>query len=267
MKKILLASVLAMSLLASCDKEDRDKEAPVLTLTRTNPVLTSEEVCGEIENNVIKVTQGSTFTVAFTVSDNFEVEEYKIDLHDNTDCHGHGRSPQQAGHWSISEIKEVDAQRMDVSKTYTVPADATPGAYHLQISAIDDNGNESTENLYYNILVEEAAPTPDVTPPTLSVTIVEPIIARGSTFQAEVSISDNEILAGSELTVIYKKPDNTDLTTVVYTTELNTQTTSTVLTVTLPIEATFDTGMYSVTFVILDAAGNRVSKQQVFSVN
>ena len=269
MKKLLFASLLAMSLLASCDKEDLDRQAPVLSVTRTNPVAVSAEVCGHIENNVIKVSRGERFTIAFTVTDNYEVEQYKVELHDNSDCHGHGRSPQHAGHWEIFEIVEVDAQRIDATKTYTVPQDADYGNYHLQISAIDDNGNESNNNIFYTILVEEdSTSVADNTPPSIDVQITTPAVsaAAGNAFAALVNISDNMALSGSKLTVTYRKPDTSILSIVEYTTELDTQNTSVSINTILPIDATFTTGMYITTFVIEDAAGNEISMQKVFSV-
>lgn len=266
MKKILFASCIAMSLLASCDKEDRDNKAPVLTVTRTNPVVTSAEICNTMENNVIKVRQGQSFTIAFTIEDNFEVEQYRVDLHDNTDCHDHGRSS-SASSWHISEIREVDAQRIDLTKTYTVPADATPGAYHLEISALDDNGNESTENIYYNILVEEPTPAQDITPPSISIAIEEVLVTLGGTFSAAVTAGDNVALDGAVLNVDFTTMTGTAIATQVYSTELQTTATSTTFNVTLPILTTYPTGMYRVTFVLIDAAGNSVSMEKVFTVN
>src|SRR5690606_24886031 len=119
--------------LAGCS--DSDTESPLISDLVITPAPTVGTVCGEEDPNVISVSTGDSITVSFTATDNEMLSQYKIDLHQNFDCHGH--SKMATTDWEVSEIKDVTGTSSAVSTTFVVPDSATAGSYHFSIQLAD----------------------------------------------------------------------------------------------------------------------------------
>ncbi|MFR8836740.1 MULTISPECIES: DUF4625 domain-containing protein [Bacteroides] len=134
--KIYFTAILVISVLAffSCDKEDSDTTKPVIDLHEP----------AEGQALLIGSKKGVHFEM--DLSDNIMLKSYKIDIHNNFDHHSHGRTRAEGGipfvfnrSYDVSNKKNVHIHHHDI----VIPADATPGDYHLMVYCTDAAGNET----------------------------------------------------------------------------------------------------------------------------
>ena len=104
-------------------------------------------VCGELENTVVFLESGDTLQLTFTISDDDELSQYKIDLHGNFDCHGHSNKVETTD-WYLISIEDVQGAEQTVVRELLVPTDVTTGLYHFSIQATDISGNNSITSVY-----------------------------------------------------------------------------------------------------------------------
>jgi hypothetical protein len=138
MRIALIFLTLALPGLIACDdsNEPVDVTAPVLEIT--------EPVNGEF------LAAGEDVHLLGTLSDDRELAEFQVDVHNNFDGHAHGRvtgtlDDPSLLKWSITERFPVPAGRMsydiDLHDELIVPANTMAGPYHLIVSAVDKAGN------------------------------------------------------------------------------------------------------------------------------
>ena len=65
--------------------------------------------------------------------DNEALSQYKVDIHNNFDCHGHARSTQD---WTVLEVLDIEGTEQRVSRSLSVPDDVTAGNYHFHVQVI-----------------------------------------------------------------------------------------------------------------------------------
>jgi hypothetical protein len=153
-------------------------------------------VCGETENHVVVLNSTNTFTGEFTVSDDSELSQYKLDLHNNFDCHGHSGKVETTD-WYVLDIVDLQGSDQTANFSLPVPSDVTTGQYHFSIWATDASGN-SAETVIYSLLVTNAsdtiAPVLNVTTPGSSTVSV----LKGDAINFQGTVTDNQALgAGS----------------------------------------------------------------------
>ena len=132
-----IIAIAAMFSLTSCSSDD---EGDV-----TKPVI-----------NLIEPEDGATLTIGdengvhfeMEVSDDTALGSYKIDIHNNFDGHNHATRASDGSttpfvfnktYNDISGQRNATVHHHDI----VIPANATPGKYHLMVYLVDQAGNES----------------------------------------------------------------------------------------------------------------------------
>jgi hypothetical protein len=145
MKKAILYLALAITALSSCEKKDDvQNENPIITILTP---LISDTVCEKFETNVLKHNALQPLTINFNIKGNATLSEYKIVIHENEDCHSHGKRPEKLDedHLEINKTVKVDTKNQDITETLALPENTILGNYHLTIQLIDINGREAEE--------------------------------------------------------------------------------------------------------------------------
>ncbi len=175
----------------SC-KGGADVEAPSLQFLLLDPAPRTGEVCGTEEPGVFFLSGGDSLHYQISFLDNEALSQYKIDIHENFDCHGHARTTED---WSVLDIRDLPAeQEQVVSGSLVVPADVTAGSYHFQVQVVDAAGNDDPLSNIYAIVVTNRRDT------------VAPVL-----LVSEPAAGPFSVLKGSELVFKGQATDNYSL--------------------------------------------------------
>jgi hypothetical protein len=120
----LLITVFAVS--ACKKKEEPDTEAPKV-------ILISPADEEEFE-------PGGSLNLSALFTDNKELSEMQIDIHEDDDGHKHESS--RNAPWSTRKSFTLAGTAQSVQHQFDIPADADTGAYHLVINVLDKAGNK-----------------------------------------------------------------------------------------------------------------------------
>ena len=83
--------VIAISLfMISCGDENIDVTSPEMEVVSFVPEPGEGEICGSLKPTVFQLTGGDILSFDVIFRDNDALSQYKIDIHNNFDCHGHG---------------------------------------------------------------------------------------------------------------------------------------------------------------------------------
>ena len=183
MKKLFLYVFIGfLGCFMACDKGTVDVTAPALEYESLSPLPVAAEVCGELEDDVFVVKGGETIDIMVVFSDDEALSEYKVDVHNNFDCHGHGNasatgtpSPSvenQTTDWTVLEIKALEGLEQTVELSFQAPENVTTGSYHFSLQVLDEAGNDNAFGNTYTINalnpLDEVAPTIGVSEPSSS---------------------------------------------------------------------------------------------------
>ena len=131
---ILTLATIATLTIFSCNKDNGDTTKPVINLIEPE----------DGDELLIGGEHGVHFEME--VSDNEALASYKIDIHNNFDHHGHSKADDATVDftWSrtytdIAGKKNATVHHHDIK----IPANATPGDYHLMVYLTDAAGNET----------------------------------------------------------------------------------------------------------------------------
>ncbi|WP_333698022.1 DUF4625 domain-containing protein [Bacteroides congonensis] len=134
-----MIAFMAMSafVFVSCDNDDSsDTTKPLIELHEPK------------EGQALEIGNEHGVHLEMDLSDDVMLKSYKIEIHSNFDHHSHGGSSRSAGatvdfsfnkSYDISGQKTAHIHHHDI----VIPADATPGDYHLMVYCTDAAGNES----------------------------------------------------------------------------------------------------------------------------
>lgn len=139
--KFYLVCLMAISCatFSSCDKdgESSDTVKPVINLVDPE------------EGATLRIGDDHGVHFDAELSDDVMLKSYKVDIHPNFDGHVHSASLKAASEttvdftfnksWDISGKKNADIHHHEIK----IPANATPGNYHLMIYCTDAAGNEA----------------------------------------------------------------------------------------------------------------------------
>jgi hypothetical protein len=129
----LLPLLVLVAFATACKKEDKkDDPAPPDT---TKPVIQVQTPA-----NNSRIAAGEVIRLSLVVTDDRELGELKIDLHDAFDGHSHGKN---AGVFAFEKIIRLSGQRQEITENIQVPTDALAGPYHLILRATDRAGNQA----------------------------------------------------------------------------------------------------------------------------
>lgn len=164
-KYIIMISTCALGVLnfTSCDKKDNPSPEsnvanPEIILDSTNLAIVSDTICGHLEDNVLKLSNGDTLKMYITIKGEYALSQYKIAAHENFDCHSHGemkKMDDDLNAWSLNIIENIpgDVTTYSLEAVHVIPDSATKGQYHYSINAVDKDGREA-EELEFNVVVE-----------------------------------------------------------------------------------------------------------------
>ncbi|GHU88917.1 hypothetical protein FACS1894155_04770 [Bacteroidia bacterium] len=138
--KLYLVCLMAISfvIFSSCDRDnDSDTTKPVINLIEPE------------EGATLKIGDEHGIHFELELSDNMILKSYKADIHPNFDGHGHSAPLKSTSSetvdfhfnksWDVPGQKNVNIHHHEI----VIPANATPGNYHLMIYCTDAAGNES----------------------------------------------------------------------------------------------------------------------------
>jgi hypothetical protein len=123
-KSLILSIVSLLVISTSCNKPDK-----------TRPVIEAHTP----ENNSSFV-QGGEIIVSATFTDDKELQQYKINIHSDYDSHSHSTL---SAYWNEDFIGDLSGNNQTITRTLSIPEDATPGPYHLMLYCVDAAGNEA----------------------------------------------------------------------------------------------------------------------------
>jgi len=148
----LLFFIVLFSACKDKKKENELKnEQPRISIVQQSIPTVSETLCGASFTNVLKASTGDTMIFSFLFRASNPLSQYKVDIHNNFDCHSHGKSLP----WSVLKLVDLSGQEASVSDTLVVPDDAASGNYHLMIRLLDIYGLEA-EPLEFNLIISNA---------------------------------------------------------------------------------------------------------------
>ncbi len=130
MKNLLLATIILVMGVWGCKKEKPDTEKPVIAMVKIN-----NQGSGQIN-----VAAGSIMQIYVSITDNKNLKQFKIDIHDAFDGHGHRANAP----FSVQNIYTISGTSFSDTKNINIPANAASGPYHLTVYAIDESGNEAS---------------------------------------------------------------------------------------------------------------------------
>jgi hypothetical protein len=217
MKSLFLSATALMLLFSACQK-DLDTTAPTFDIVSLTPNAGAGTVCGAAVTNAIPITGGNNLVINFRVSDNEALGQYKIDIHDDFDCHGHdGERTTPPNIWLVQDVVDIDGEAQTISRTLTVPANVRAGNYHFQIKVLDAEGNENNSTPIYTlqILNPNDTESPDLvvnTPATRDISL-----QRGDLLTVAGVATDNAALENGKLELIYETPTGDRVTAQTYT--------------------------------------------------
>ena len=143
MKRTIFASITLLSCLALATTFTGCKEEPTDT---TKPVI---ELLAPEEHGMLLIGDEEGVHFEMKLSDNDLVKSYKIDIHNNFDGHSHHTHALRHGDDQTKPFtfnKEYSVNQRNATIHHhdiKIPADATPGEYHLLVYCVDRSGNES----------------------------------------------------------------------------------------------------------------------------
>ncbi len=154
MKKLrfIFAVLTAVSLTYGCKKKDPDSIKPVIESVLINGTAST-----------VTASAGSTLSVTLQVSDNENLKQFKIDIHDAFDGHTHRNQP-----FSTQQIYSISGKSVTVTKTISLPHDAASGPYDVLITALDESGNESDIVLRHLVITQTGQPVIHITAPNVT---------------------------------------------------------------------------------------------------
>lgn len=159
-----LAFLLACSQPRETINPNNNSERPSVELINSRPALSSGFICNTNVNNVIRVFSGDTIKLKLRFNANEALSQYKIDIHNNFDCHSHGRIG-NGGYWQRVYSKDLVGQTVEIEELIPVPSYILSGDYHLLIQALDSRGREAPLTEFEIVVTSKDDPTP----PTLTV--------------------------------------------------------------------------------------------------
>lgn len=191
-----LLLILSLSVFVSSCGEDADVTAPTLEVLFIAPTPQTRTICGEIAENVIVLKGGELFEVELQAKDDVALSQYKMELHENFDCHEHKSNPTIT--WAAARINDLTQPNARISETFRAPTNITAGNYHFQIELLDAAGNELENPLTYDIKVQNVS---DTIPPTIVMNAPSAnsfALSQGNTINFNGTITDNLPLSRGE---------------------------------------------------------------------
>lgn len=134
MLAVLLAALM-LGAFTACDNDD-DEDDPKPTVDTTKPVISLQSPSLE---SVVEA--GQTLQLKAVLTDDQNLSQLRINIHNNFDGHDHGKT--SAEPFDFDEIVDLSGTTQTVERGIEIPADAAAGPYHLMLYCLDASGNEA----------------------------------------------------------------------------------------------------------------------------
>ncbi len=184
--RIIFFFTLALSLvlITACNKECEDCPGQAPSSDVTKPVITVQNPVNEST-----LTGGDTLFFRARFTDDRELGQYKIDIHNSNDGHTHGKNSGIAPMFEYQSIIALTGVLSEQTVAIPIPAESAAGKYHLIITAIDKAGNEADfQDVDWYLLNPE-----DTMPPT--VTLTHPNVAAPE-IEADFAVGQDTLQVG-----------------------------------------------------------------------
>ena len=212
-KQIFHSITLATSLfIVGCGDADVDVTPPSMEVMAYVPTPVDDDICGAEEPVVFQLTGGDQLTFDVIFSDDEALSQYKVDIHNNFDCHGHGGGsapkvvvpnvPNQTTDWTVLDNQDITGTSSPVKRTLDVPQNVTTGNYHFQIRVVDESGNDNSAN-FFALKVKNPL---DSMPPQITVetpTSNSFSVKKGGSVRFVGQVTDNRSLSDGGNGVLY----------------------------------------------------------------
>lgn len=219
MKNVVLLALIVSLQIVACNVPEVDLTPPNMEEISYLPEPVEDEICSTQEPVVFLLTGGDELVLDVVFNDDVALSQYKVDIHNNFDCHGHGGGvapsitapnvENQTTDWSILDVRDISGTSVPVRRTLDVPQNVTAGNYHFHIQVLDESGNDSPFANYYSLKIknslDEIAPVINVTEPSTS----SLSITKGNTIRFVGQVTDNRSLSDGGNGILYLS--NTDL--------------------------------------------------------
>jgi hypothetical protein len=202
MRPISWGAVILWLSLFAC-KQAVDVSPPTVEILAMQPMAQSDTICGVLSDRVFHLIGGDTLSLELMLRDDEALSQYKIEIHQNFDCHGHAGKVED---WSFLEIVELSGTQARVSRRIPVPVDVSAGQYNYHYQIVDQAGNTTAYTEYYDLLV--ANPVDDE-PPQLRVDDPPVRLTRESELRITGEVRDNRSLSKGgqgKLILAYQQP-------------------------------------------------------------
>jgi len=196
-----------------CGGEDIDLTPPTFDVLSYIPAPNEDEICGTQEPVVFLLNGGDGLSFDAVFNDDVGLSQYKVDIHNNFDCHGHGGGSapaisvpnvnNQTTDWTVLEIENISGLSAPVQRTLTVPDNVTAGNYHFHIQVIDESGNDSPFANFFSLKIKN--PLDDIVP---QISVQEPTsssfsVQKGGLIRFAGQVTDNRSLSDGGNGVLY----------------------------------------------------------------
>jgi len=215
MKKQLFQffGIVSILTIVACGGGEVDVTPPSMEVNSFNPEPIVDEICGAQEPEVFNLKGGDQLTFDVVFKDDDGLSQYKLDIHNNFDCHGHGGGSapsvtvpnvnNQTIDWSIQDNQNITGTDSPILRTLDVPSNVTTGNYHFQIRVVDQSGNDTPTANIFSLKIKN--PLDDIAP---QITINEPAsnnfsISKGEKIQFAGQVEDERSLSDGGNGVLY----------------------------------------------------------------
>lgn len=134
---LICVLVISAQLLVACS----DSDNPLSDTTKPVIMLNSPA-----EGGVLAIGSEHGVHLDMDLSDDVMLKSFKIEIHNNFDGHGHdSRSAGETVPFVFNKSYDISGQRTAHIHNHdiVIPANATPGNYHLMVYCTDAAGNEA----------------------------------------------------------------------------------------------------------------------------
>ncbi len=198
-------ALLTLLMVAACKGDNVDLTPPEMEVLSFEPTPVADEICGAQEPVVFQLTGGERLIFDVIFNDDVALSQYKVDIHNNFDCHGHGGGSapsvavpnvdNQTVDWTVLEIQDIEGTSSSVLRSLDVPLNVTTGNYHFQIQVVDESGNDNPAANFFALKIKNPL---DETPP--QITLQEPAnssfsIKKGETVRFVGQVTDDRSLS------------------------------------------------------------------------
>jgi hypothetical protein len=266
-REIILGLAFMVCCLFACqnkakDQIDPDVAKPKITIENTSASLESGTLCGAGFNNILRIKTGTTLSLKMKLEASVPLSQYKIDAHNNFDCHTHGRM--EASPWRLLKIVTLSGTSQTITENIEIPQDVLVGNYHFMINLLDVKGNQS-EFVEYNLVLtnseDNQSPSLSLSSPLQDTTS----FAKGSVVTFAGIITDNTSLKNGSVEISYFNPAGTRFD-VIQTVFPASTTTSLDLFEVFTLPSNLTSGLYKFVIKAYDEKNNSAEKYKWISI-